>query len=135
MSLNVLIIEDNVVDAMLLQQALAREAQCDCTVIDQGDEAVEYLRGIAEKTSAAIPQLILLDLNLPGADGVEVFNFVRSKVRLREIPVAVVSSSPREILLSKAADADCYITKPSNLEEYLAIGRELLSCIRASPHH
>jgi CheY-like chemotaxis protein len=134
MSLNVLIIEDNVVDAMLLQQALAREAACDCTVIDQGDQAVEYLRGIAERPSP-VPELILLDLNLPGTDGVEVFNFVRSKVKLQHIPVAVVSSSPREILLSKAADADCYVTKPSNLEEYLAIGKELLSCVRDPQHH
>jgi CheY-like chemotaxis protein len=134
MSLNVLIIEDNVVDAMLVQQALAREAACDCTVIDQGDEAVEYLRGIAEDTPTAVPELILLDLNLPGADGVEVFNFVRSMVKLRDIPVAVVSSSPKEILRSKAADADCYVTKPSNLEEYLAIGKELLSCMRHAHH-
>ena len=134
MSLNVLIIEDNFVDAMLLQQALAREAACDCTVIDQGDQAVEYLRGIAEKTPETVPELILLDLNLPGADGVEVFNFVRSKVSLKHIPVAIVSSSPREILLSKAADADCYVTKPSNLEEYLAIGPELLSCVHRSHH-
>jgi CheY-like chemotaxis protein len=129
MSLNVLIVEDNVVDAMLMQQALAREAVCAFTVIDQGDEAVEYLRSAAEEAPAHVPELILLDLNLPGADGVEVFNFVRSKVELRHIPVAVVSSSPREILRSRAADADCYVTKPSNLEEYLAIGKELLSCV------
>jgi len=129
MSLNVLIVEDNAVDAMLLQQALAREAVCAFTVIDQGDEAVEYLRSAAEEAPTNVPELILLDLNLPGADGVEVFNFVRSKVKLRHIPVAVVSSSPREILLSRAADADCYVTKPSNLEEYLAIGKELLSCV------
>jgi CheY-like chemotaxis protein len=129
MSLNVLIVEDNAVDAMLLQQALAREAVCAFTVIDQGDEAVEYLRSAAEEAPTNVPELILLDLNLPGADGVEVFNFVRSKVKLRHIPVAVVSSSPREILRSRAADADCYVTKPSNLEEYLAIGKELLSCV------
>ena len=55
MSLNVLIVEDNAVDAMLLQQALAREAVCAFTVIDQGDEAVEYLRSAAEEAPAARP--------------------------------------------------------------------------------
>jgi len=129
MPLNVLIIEDNPMDAMLLEKALDRQGDCVCRVIVHGDRAVEFLQMLA-RDRRELPDLILLDLNLPGTDGVGVLNFVRNTPDLEHIPVTVVSSSPKDILARKAANADSYVTKPSSLEEFLDLGSELLSSVR-----
>src|SRR5690242_20547430 len=129
MSLNVLIIEDNPMDAMLLEKALERQGKFDCKVIGHGDRAVEFLRTLA-RDGGALPDLILLDLNLPGTDGAGVLNLVRGTPELQHIPVTVVSSSPKDILARKAANADSYVTKPSSLEEFLDLGKELLNGVR-----
>lgn len=129
MSLNVLIIEDNPMDAMLLEKALERQGEFYCKVIAHGDRAVEFLRRLA-RDGGELPDLILLDLNLPGTDGAGVLHLVRATPELQHIPVTVVSSSPKDILARKAANADAYVTKPSSLEEFLGLGKELLNGVR-----
>lgn len=126
MGLKVALIEDNPADAFLLEEALSQLAPCECVVINHGDRAMEFLRGLAADAKAALPELIVLDLNLPGRGGVDLLTFIRSTAAIRTIPVAVVSSHPKEVQAKKVAQADCYLQKPSNLEDFLALGRELL---------
>ena len=76
------------------------------------------------------PELVVLDLNLPVRDGIEVLDLIRSRPELAALPVAVVSSSPKDVMKGRAARADCHVTKPADLDEYLAIGKELLDCIK-----
>jgi CheY-like chemotaxis protein len=122
----VLVIEDNPADAMLIRKALRRASECDITVLEDGDKAFRYLEQID-----AVPDLIVLDLNLPGRDGGEILALIRRTAELRELPVAVVSSSPMDVLKREALHADCYITKPADLQEFLAIGKDLLGCVRS----
>jgi CheY-like chemotaxis protein len=120
----VVVIEDNPGDVFLLREALAREAKCEVTVITDGDRAFEYFQSRFFGTAA--PDLVVLDLNLPGRDGVEVLRLVRTTPELSHIPVAVVSSSPKDVLSKQAGQADACITKPSDIDAYLALGKELL---------
>jgi len=73
--------------------------------------------------------LVVLDLNLPVRDGTEVLDLIRRHPTLSTLPVAVVSSSPTHVMRGRAGKADRYVTKPSDLDAYMAIGKELLDCI------
>lgn len=127
---NVVLIEDNAADQFLIQKALRQEAACAIVTFADGERAFRYFEQRAYGES--LPDLVVLDLNLPGQDGVEVLDLIRRTYELSKTAVAVVSSSPKDSLRGKAAQADCYITKPSDLEEFLAIGKELLNCVRRS---
>lgn len=129
MSLHIVIIDDNPGDAMLLRHALFAECDCECVVISHGDRAYEFLQQCAEGIRDR-PHLIVLDLNLPGKTGPELLGLVRSMPGLQDIPVAVVSSSPQDIVRREAAAADCYITKPSDLDAFMLVGKELFECLR-----
>ncbi|HYO83481.1 MAG TPA: response regulator [Bryobacteraceae bacterium] len=125
---HVVLVEDNAGDVFLIREALRLEAPCEVTVLDDGDTAFRYFRDRAYGDT--MPDLVVLDLNIPGRDGVEVLDLIRGTPELSEVAVAVVSSSPRDVLVTKAAQADCYITKPQDLDAFLAIGKDLLDCVR-----
>ena len=124
----IVLIEDNPADAVLIKKTLTREASCEIITISDGDKAYRYFEDFSNMGS--VPDLVVLDLNLPGRDGCEVLDLIRRTPALREIRVAVVSSSPQDVIEQKALKADCYIMKPSDLDEFLAIGKELLKCVR-----
>lgn len=128
MPLRVLLIEDNPGDVYIIQEALSQSAECQITVVEDGDRAFRHLEQLS--AGGSLPELIVLDLNLPGKDGIELLNLIRSTARLSGLPVAVVSSSPKDVMARKAAHADCYITKPTDLDAYMAIGGELVRCAR-----
>lgn len=124
----VILIEDNFADVLMITRALKQQAPCDITVFSDGDKAYQYFQNCSD--GECLPELVVLDLNLPVRDGSEVLDLIRGMPGLSAIPVAVVSSSPQDVMKGRAARADCYITKPSDLDRYLAIGKELLSCIK-----
>lgn len=126
--IRVLLVEDNAGDDYLIREALMQEAQCEIVTMSSGSQAYAYLSDCA---SAEEFHLIVLDLNLPGRDGGELLDMIRSRPELRATAVAVLSSYPREVIARRIGQADCYVKKPVELEAYLAIGKELLACVGA----
>ena len=119
----ILLVEDDPADAGLTWETLQ-----DCkllshvSVVDNGVEAMAFLRGEGKYVDAARPDLILLDLNLPKKDGREVLAEIKSDAQLRRIPVVVLtmSSAEQDILATYDLHANCYITKPVDLDQFSA---------------
>lgn len=135
MKARVLVVEDNPGDVELLRMAL-REAEIDCelTVIEDGGDALRYLLALGEHSDAPVPDVAILDLNVPKIDGLEILEAMRASPRSAQIPVAVLSSSSslRDRAKMQSFGANLYITKPSDLDEYLRIGFQLKTLL-ASP--
>ena len=126
--LRVLLIEDNPTDALLLRESLAAHQPCEFTVFANGGQVCDFLQGRGQFAETGLPDLVVLDLHVPGKDGFEVLNFIRGSVELRDLVVAVVSTWPADFVAKKAAQADCHVQKPSDLDEFLALGRTILDC-------
>lgn len=119
-SLRILLVEDSPSDVRLIREALkSTPVPVQVTVAQDGVEATEYLQQIDNGTSVR-PDLILLDLNLPRKNGREVLAEVKSSPTLRQIPVLVMTSSRSDddVSAAYALKANCFITKPGDLEEY-----------------
>jgi len=127
-TVKILLVEDDEDDADLMRAAL-REGSLEVLVrwVQDGEEAVRYLRRQGEFAAAARPDLILLDLRLPRMDGKEVLAEIKEDPALRLIPVIVMTSSPREEDFSEAYDlhANCCVPKPSDQEEFAAAVRQI----------
>src|SRR5262249_41812255 len=124
----ILLVEDNPGDARLTQEALREGKFCNnLQHVRDGVEAMGYLLQEGQYQSAIRPDLILLDLNLPRKDGREVLSEIRNDRSLELIPVVVLTSSEAEqdILKSYQLRANCYITKPVDLEKFLSIVRAI----------
>jgi CheY-like chemotaxis protein len=123
-----LMVEDNPGDAFLLKQALSEAGfRYTMTVVPNGDEALAYLHSEGRFFGSPRPDLVLLDLNLPGKTGHEVLREIKEDSKLRSIPVIILSSSEAESDLTMAYDlhANCYIHKPSGLNETLEIASQI----------
>lgn len=119
--IEILLIEDNPGDVALTRAALERSKISNMLhVVHDGDAALAYLRHQAGYEESPRPQLILLDLNLPGMDGREVLELIKSDPQLRRIPVVVMTSSKSEEDIASSYDshANCYITKPVSIESF-----------------
>lgn len=120
----ILLVEDNPGDARLTQEAL-REGKLRNNLyhVRDGVEAMAFLKREEPFAEAPVPDLIFLDLNLPRKDGREVLNEIRQDRRLELIPVVVLTTSEAEqdIVKSYQLHANCYVTKPVDLEKFLAI--------------
>lgn len=126
----VLLAEDNPSDVYLIREAL-REHDVDCNlrVASDGKDALNIISGVASGAGAI--NLVILDLNLPRHDGIEILQKLRESPELKHIPVVVLTSSdsPRDRLLASQLGATRYLRKPSNLESFLnlaAVFKELL---------
>jgi CheY-like chemotaxis protein len=119
--LRVFLVEDNPGDVDLVAEAL-RELHCELSVASDGAVALETLRRSSTEPGAALPDLILLDLNLPRVDGREVLASVKRDPALLHIPVVVLSSSraQRDLLDTYRMHANCFVTKPVDLERFLS---------------
>ncbi len=130
----VLIIEDNPMDVYMVQCALREELDwtTETIVADDGEKAIDLLRKQGSRPGQEWPDLVILDLNLPKRDGVEVLEVIRTTDGLRSLPVIVLSSSPIDFMKSKFnkvnVEANCYITKPPDLDEFLALGKRFRNC-------
>jgi chemotaxis family two-component system response regulator Rcp1 len=121
----ILLIEDNPADVDLFEHALAHaEIDCDVTVINDGDAGMSLARNNSGHGDAPLPDLAVLDLNLPKHGGLEILEAMRANAAFAELPVVVLSSSPsaRDLAQLKRFHVVCYITKPPDLEAYFKIG-------------
>jgi CheY-like chemotaxis protein len=116
----VLLVEDNEGDVRLTREAL-READVNVELIvaRDGEEALAFLRG----ESAVRPAIVLLDLNLPKMDGLEVLEEIKGDPALRHTPVIMLttSSSSRDVLACYERGVNCYVVKPLELDEFTAL--------------
>ena len=119
--IEVLLVEDNPGDVRLTQEALKEgDGVNHLNVVSDGVEAMDFLARRGKYSNSPRPDVILLDLNLPRKDGSEVLQEIKADPDLRRIPVMVVSSSSADRDLNKAYNlhANCYITKPGDLERF-----------------
>ncbi|MBI1422896.1 MAG: response regulator [Gammaproteobacteria bacterium] len=122
--IDILLVEDNPGDVRLTQEALLEgKLKNRLYVAKDGVEAIEFLRREGNFQDAVTPDLILLDLNLPRKDGRQVLQEIKADPVLRVIPVVVLTTSEAEedILKSYDLHANCYITKPVDLDRFLKI--------------
>jgi len=131
----ILLIEDNPADVDLLRRAFkSAELDCDLMLLEDGAEALEYVRSLEQNDDGSGPDLAVLDLNLPKNDGIEVLQAIRASSVLALLPVAVLSSSAssRERLKLEQFGIGRYITKPPDLDEFLRIGSTLKELLAES---
>ncbi|HVH81732.1 MAG TPA: response regulator [Stellaceae bacterium] len=124
----VLLVEDNPADARLTQEALGEGRMLNrLHHVKDGIEALQFLRREAPYEDAPAPDVILLDLNLPRKDGRQVLSEMKQDPQLRLIPVVVLTTSEaeRDIIKSYELHANCYITKPVDLEKFIYIVRTI----------
>lgn len=122
--LEVLLVEDDPADVELTREALAdSKLMTNMRVVGDGVEAMAYLKKEGAYSDCKTPDLILLDLNMPKKDGREVLNELKADPALKTIPVVVLttSSSEEDILRSYNLGANCYVTKPVGLEEFMKV--------------
>lgn len=123
----ILLVEDSPTDVHILARAF-REAQIahEFAHVGRGEEALDHLRGLGEE---GLPDLVLLDLNLPGVDGQEVLARLKSDPVLRQVPVVVLSTTRREPEVRQAyqTGANSFIVKPHDFDRYQALAQDLRS--------
>ena len=126
--MEILLVEDGLLDARVTIESL-REAglQHRLTLIRDGAEAMDFLHQTGRFARAPRPDLILLDLMLPKKGGLEVLAEIRSDADLKNIPVVILTASDAEEdkVKCEQLEVDSYITKPVNLEKFLAVVRQL----------
>ncbi len=122
----VLLVEDNPGDVRLTLEALKDgKVNNHLSVVEDGVEALAFLRREGKYADASRPDLILLDLNLPKKDGREVFAEIKTDEDLKRIPVVVLTTSKAEedILKTYNLHANCYITKPVDFDQFVIVVR------------
>jgi len=121
----ILLAEDNPADVYLIREAL-REHGVDYTmrVASDGGEVLRIISSDQAGVEAQSLGLIILDLNLPRHDGLEILQCLRETTELAHIPVVVLTSSdsPRDRLIADQLGATCYLRKPSGLDQFLSLG-------------
>ena len=122
--IEILLVEDNPGDIRLTKEALKEGKVLNTlTVVQDGVEALACLRRQGRYAGARRPDLILLDLNLPKKDGREVLAEIKNDEALKYIPVVILTTSQDEqdVLKSYGLHANCYITKPVELEQFISV--------------
>ena len=122
--IEILLVEDNPGDARLTAEAL-KEAKVanKLSHVDDGEEAMAFLRRQGRHAGARRPDLILLDLNLPRKDGREVLAEIKGDETLKRIPVVILTTSQSEddILRAYNLNANCYVSKPVDLDQFIRV--------------
>lgn len=138
--IDILLVEDNPGDVRLTIEAL-KEAKVlnQLATVSDGVEALAYLHRQAKYAQCTRPDLILLDLNLPKKDGREVLAEIKKDPGLKRIPVVILTTSKAEADILKSYDlhANCYITKPVDLDQFIKVVKSIedfwLSIVRLPP--
>ena len=126
--IQILLVEDNPADADLTRETLQTSPlKIDLTVAVNGMEAVDCVYKRGRFSAASTPDLILLDLNLPGLDGKAVLAEIKQDAELKKIPVSILSSSSseRDITQSYQLGANCYVVKPIDFKSFQNIVRSI----------
>jgi CheY-like chemotaxis protein len=120
----ILLVEDNPGDVRLTKEALKEgKVYSNLHWAQDGVEALEFLRRRGKFAAAPRPDIILLDLNLPKKDGREVLSEIKNDDDLKRIPVVILTTSKAEedVLRSYELHANCYVTKPVDLEKFIVV--------------
>jgi chemotaxis family two-component system response regulator Rcp1 len=138
--IEILLVEDSPGDADLAREALdGAKVRNNLHVVGDGEEAMAFLRRKGRHANAPRPGMVLLDLNLPKKDGREVLAEIKGDPDLKRIPVVVLTISKEEedVLRSYDLHANCYITKPIDLAQFLKVVRSIeefwLTIVRLPP--
>ena len=126
--IRILLVEDDPADVELTVETLEHsKISIHLDVVNNGEEALAFLRKEGEFAEAGRPDLLLLDLNMPRMDGRQVLRHVKSDDRLKTIPVVVLttSSAEEDVARSYFEGANCYITKPVGLDEFAKVVRTI----------
>jgi CheY-like chemotaxis protein len=126
--MEILLIEDSLTSARMTIGALRNgHAQHRLTWLTDGDEALEFLYQRGKYVRVPHPDLILLDLTLPGKDGREVLAEVKSNDTLRSIPLVIMTAStdPEDVERSESLQVEGYVTKPVDLDKFLSLVKQL----------
>ena len=126
--IEILMVEDNPGDVRLTVEALKEgKVRNNFYTVEDGEEAMKYLRRQDPYAKMPRPDLVLLDLNLPKKNGREVLAEIKDDPELKRIPVVIltVSEAEQDILKSYNLHANCYITKPVNLEQFIKVVRSI----------
>lgn len=121
-SIHILLVEDNEGDIVLTKEAFEENKIVNkISVAKDGKEAIDLLNSLVEIGKTELPDLILLDINLPKKNGHEVLYEIKKNDQLKHIPVVILttSSSKQDIMLAYKNYANCYITKPVDLNEFI----------------
>jgi chemotaxis family two-component system response regulator Rcp1 len=139
-AVEILLVEDNPGDVRLTREALKEsKIRNNLSIVRDGVEAMAFLRRDGDYANAPRPDIILLDLNLPRKDGREVLHEIKEDDSLRRIPVVILTTSDDEhdILESYNLHANCYITKPVDLNRFVTIIKNIedfwLTIVRLPP--
>ena len=122
--IHILLVEDNEGDIFLVTEALEEGKIVNkISVAKDGKEAIDFLDRKGKYQNAAMPDLILLDVNLPKKNGHEVLEYIKGQEYLKQIPVIMLttSSAEKDILLSYKNHANCFITKPVDVDSFLKV--------------
>ena len=126
--IEILLVEDNPGDVRLTVEAL-REGRIlnNMNVVNDGVDAMEYLRHEGRHRDAVRPDLVLLDLNLPKRDGREVLADMKADASLKYIPVVILTTSQAEedVLKAYGLHANCYVTKPVDFDSFISVIRSI----------
>ncbi len=128
MAFRILLVEDNPADIRLTKEALIdAKVHHELFVCEDGVEAMNFLHRQGSYAGKPRPDLILLDLNLPKKDGREVLQEIKNDRELKSIPVVVLTTSRAEedVLRSYNLHANCYVTKPVNLDQFAHIVKSI----------
>jgi CheY-like chemotaxis protein len=127
----ILIVEDNKDDALLIQRALRRARLINpLRLVANGEQAIQYLRGdgqYADRLSHPLPELVLLDLQMPGVSGLEVLKWIRDRTEFRQLAVVILTSSDQAPDARRAYElgANSYLIKPVGFEELDQMAKRL----------
>ena len=127
-TVEILLVEDNPADARLTREVFeGGRLSTHLNVVSDGEQALAFLRREGIYESAPRPKLVLLDLNLPRKDGREVLEELKADKQLCRIPVIVLTTSAAQTDIMRAYElqANCFITKPLDLDEYFAVVRSI----------
>ena len=126
--IEILLVEDNPGDVRLTKEAL-RECKMHnrLTVVEDGLAALAFLKKEGDFKDTPLPDLILLDLNLPKIDGREVLKIIKSDLRTKRIPVVILTTSQAEedIIRTYDLQANCYINKPVDLDQFIKVVKSI----------
>jgi CheY-like chemotaxis protein len=126
--IEVLLVEDSPGDVRLTREALKEgKIRNNLSHVPDGVEAMAFLRHEGQYADVPKPDIVLLDLNMPRKDGREVLAEMKADARLKRIPVVVLTTSEAEQDILKTYDlhANCYITKPVDLDQFISIVRSV----------
>lgn len=126
----ILLVEDNEGDVLMTREAFEEgKVAVDLDVCESGQQAIDHLSAAMSAAGPPLPDMVLLDWNLPGRPGIDVLRWIRSTPSTEHLPVVVLTTSraPEDVLSAYRSQANSFITKPVNADDFLGAIRSLES--------